>query len=79
MILDHLGLDRANKNKKPFVIKLPFQQHTAGAYRAVHHKLNAHYGGIIHDIDDLFTANGADLPALITAKVIEHSSTMNTL
>ena len=43
-------------NYKTFVIKLAFQQHTAGAYRSVHHKLNAHYRGIIHDIDDLFTA-----------------------
>ena len=43
-------------NNKPFVIELPFQQHTAGAYRSIHHKLNAHYRGIIHDIDDLFTA-----------------------
>ena len=61
-------------NNKPFVIALDFQQHTAGAYRAVHHKLNAHYGGIIHDIDDLFTADGADLPALFTAKVIDHTN-----
>ena len=38
-------------NNKLFVsITLDFQQHTTGAYRAVHHKLNAHYGGIIHDI-----------------------------
>ena len=59
-------------NNKPFVIELAFQQHTAGAYRSVHHKLNAHYGGIIHDIDDLFTTDGADLPTLITTKVIEH-------
>ena len=59
-------------NNKPFVIALDLQQHTAGAYyyRAVHHKLNAHYGGIIHDIDNLFSADGADLPAMITAKVI---------
>ena len=59
-------------NNKQFVIELAFQQHTAGAYCSVHHKLNAHYRGIIHDIDDLFTADGADLPALITAKVIGH-------
>ena len=38
-------------NNKLFVIELAFQQHTAGAYRSIHHKLNAHYGGIIHDID----------------------------
>ena len=59
-------------NNKPFVITLDFQQHTAGAYRAIHHKLNAHYGGIIIDIDDLFSADGTDLPAMITAKVIDH-------
>ena len=59
-------------NNKPFVITLDFQQHTAGAYRAVHHKFNAHYGGIIHDIDNLFSADRADLPAMITAKVIDH-------
>ena len=55
---------------KPFVIALDFQQHTAAAYCAVHHKLNAHYGGIIHDIYNLFSADRADLPAMITAKVM---------
>ena len=59
-------------NSKLFVIALDFQQHTAGAYHAIHHKLNAHYSGIIHDIDNLFSANRADLPAMITAKVINH-------
>ena len=59
-------------NNKLFVIALDFQQHTTAAYRLVHHKLNAHYGGIIHDIDNLFSANGqADIPAMITAKVID--------
>ena len=61
-------------NNKSFVIALDFQQHTAAAYRAVHHKLNAQYGGIIHDIDDLFTADIANLPTVITAKVIDHMS-----
>jgi len=64
-------------NNKQFVIELAFQQHTAGAYRSIHHKLNAQYGGIIHDIDDLFTADRAALPTLITAKVIEHMSLPN--
>ena len=60
-------------DNKHFVIALDFQQHTTVVYWLVHHKeLNAQYGRIIHDIDNWFSDNQRiDIPAIVTAKVIE--------
>ena len=55
-----------------FVIAVDFQQHMAAIYWQVHLKLNAQYGGIIHDLDNLLSCNNEriDIPAIVTYKVI---------
>ena len=42
-------------DNKPFVIAVNFLQHIDAVYQQFHQKLNAQYGGIIHDLDNLFS------------------------
>ena len=59
-------------NQPIAAIAVEFQQHTTAIYWQVHHKINAQYGGLIHDFDDLFSDDKRiHVPALLTSKVIE--------
>ena len=51
-------------------INVIFQQHALAEYRQAHQKLNTQYSIVITNIDNLFDTE-ANIPALVTAKLVE--------